>query len=1061
MKSFRLLYLIFFLSGATGLVYEVIWVRLTGLVFGNTSHAIAVVLGAFMAGLALGSWWLGRRADRAKSALRFYGALEIGIGVSASMVPVAFRSLDSVYWTLAPSLESVPWGDGFVRFLTSFLILIVPTFLMGGTLPVLARFFTETVEEVQRKVGLLYALNTFGAAFGTLAAALYFIPQLGNIRSTFLIAALNIAIGLFAIVMGGREGSGARSPEPQEVQAAEAPAGPSGPSGDAHSDRLVLATLATSGFVSMIYEVSWTRALTAIIGSSTYAFSIMLVTFLVGIAIGSSIAVKWRRSAGLRLLGLTQLGVAVGGFLFIVGYLAAPYLMVGLLKALSYSFFAVLASQFLLCFALMIIPTICMGAAMPIASQIYSSKITLLGRSIGNVYSVNTLGAIAGSLMAGFVLLPLLGTERAIFVGLFINCGLAAMIFSSPGASRSRDSAMWVALVLLVLATMSMRGGIFWAPNSLDRGILVYAKSFDANPQLSIAETYQDTDVVYFKDGNNATISVRKGEDYVGLRTNGKVDASNKADMITQLMIGYLPMLYHPAPKSTMIIGYGGGITVGAASAFKEVENIDVLEIEPAVVGAGPHFAAYNRQSYENPKVHILYNDARNYMNVTRKQYDVIISEPSNPWIAGVASLFTTEFYDRAAQVLKPNGVFAQWVQLYELDPQDLRMILREFQEKFPHVSVWVFSGDLVVIGTRQPQHLNLPRWVELAAGDSHLAHELEDFIKVSYPQGILAYYVMGDDAVRKFAGTPARNTDDHPLLEFHAPRQLFRETRALNVELLYESKDGLVPEGADIGDPEAAYTSMVEPLLDMERPHLAAQAMGTLGQFKRADDTSLHLAIGQLAYDRGEMGNAESELRMAAENAKPGNPLIADIQEMWGLVRQRLGDSDGAIEHFKASVAVQPERQLPLKRLAELYGMRKEFKEGAQWMERYVATKPLALGHQYGTLGDYYLAMEDLPNAIRVLQAGIDIDPYTFWVRYRFARLFEERKDFAKAIHHYEIALRYGYDRDPEVYSRLANLYKAEGRLKDAVGVLQNGVRIFPTNSALYRLYGEMRGVN
>jgi spermidine synthase len=1055
MKSVRLLYLIFFLSGATGLVYEVIWVRLTGLVFGNTSHAISVVLGAFMAGLALGSWWLGRRADRAKSALRFYGLLEIGIGVSASLVPFAFRSLDGVYWTLAPSLESVPGGNGVVRFLTSFLILIVPTFLMGGTLPVLARFFTESVHEVQRKVGLLYALNTFGAAFGTLAAALFFIPQLGNIRSTLLVASLNIAIGIFSFLMGGSLRVASNTGGAQAVSAED------GEGGDALTDRIVLATLATSGFVSMIYEVAWTRALTAIIGSSTYAFSVMLVTFLVGIAIGSSVAVKWRRSAGLRLLGLTQLGIAIGGFLFIMGYLAAPYVMVSLLKAFSYSFSAVLLSQFLLCFALMIFATVCMGAAMPIASQIYSNKITLLGRSIGNVYSVNTLGAIAGSVLAGFVLLPLLGTERAILVGLFINCGLAAVIFSSPRASRSRDSAMWVAMVLLVLATVSMRGGIFWAPNSLDRGVLVYAKSFDANPQVSINETYQDTDVVYFKDGNNATISVRKGEDYVGLRTNGKVDASNKADMITQLMIGYLPMLYHPAPKSTMVVGYGGGITVGAAAAFKEVEAIDVLEIEPAVIGAGPQFAAFNRQSYENPKVHILYNDARNYMNMTRKQYDVIISEPSNPWIAGVASLFTREFYDRAAQVLKPDGVFAQWVQLYELDPQDLRMILREFQEKFPHVSVWVFSGDLVVIGTRQPQHLNIPRWEHLAKEDPHLAHELEDFIKVPRPQGILAYYVMGSDAVRKFAGTPSRNTDDHPLLEFHAPRQLFRETRALNVALLYENKDGLVPEGADIGDPEMAYSSIVEPFLDMERSNLAAQAMGSLGSLKRADDASFHLAIGQIAYDRGELGNAESEFEMAAESAKPGNPLIADIQEMWGLVRQKLGDGDGAIEHFKASVAVQPERQLPLRRLAEIYGMRKEFKEGAEWMERYVATKPLALGHQYGTLGDYYLAMEDVTNALRVLQAGIDIDPYTFWVRYRFARLFEERKDTAKAIHHYEIAMRYGYDRDPEIYSRLANLYKAEGRLKEARKVLENGTRIFPTNSELYRLYGEIRGVN
>src|SRR5262245_39414838 len=296
MKSFRVLYLIFFLSGATGLVYEVIWVRLTGLVFGNTSHAISVVLGAFMAGLALGSWWLGTKADRVGSPLRFYGVLEIGIGVSASLVPLAFRSLDTIYWAFAPSLQNVPGGNGLLRFFTSFLVLIVPTFLMGGTLPVLARFFTEAVKEVQRKVGVLYALNTLGAAFGTLSAALFFVPTLGNSRSTLLIAVTNVAIGVFVILMDARHPRESRTPE-QEIFAYTTT-----PAGSARTDTLSLATLAASGFVSMIYEVAWTRALTAMIGSSTYAFSIMLVTFLVGIALGSSIAVKWRRAVNLRVL---------------------------------------------------------------------------------------------------------------------------------------------------------------------------------------------------------------------------------------------------------------------------------------------------------------------------------------------------------------------------------------------------------------------------------------------------------------------------------------------------------------------------------------------------------------------------------------------------------------------------------------------------------------------------------------------------------------------------------------------------------------------------------------
>src|SRR5262245_58639223 len=203
-----ILYVIFFLSGATGLVYEVIWVRLTGLVFGNTSHAISTVLGAFMAGLALGSWTLGRKADRVQNLLRMYGRLELGIGISGALVPLVFRALDSVYFAMAPTVDSIPGGSGLIRFGTSFVVLITPTFLMGGTLPVLSRFFTQRLDEVERKVGVLYALNTFGAAAGSLLAALVLIPGIGNIRTTIIIATINIAIGLFAMwLSGGLPGS--------------------------------------------------------------------------------------------------------------------------------------------------------------------------------------------------------------------------------------------------------------------------------------------------------------------------------------------------------------------------------------------------------------------------------------------------------------------------------------------------------------------------------------------------------------------------------------------------------------------------------------------------------------------------------------------------------------------------------------------------------------------------------------------------------------------------------------------------------------------------------------
>jgi spermidine synthase len=1053
-----ILYVIFFLSGATGLVYEVIWVRLTGLVFGNTSHAISTVLGAFMAGLALGSWKLGQKADRATSPLRIYGLLEIGIGISAALVPLVFLVLDSVYREIAPTVSSVPGGAGMIRFGASFIVLVTPTFLMGGTLPVLTRFFTERLDEVEGRVGVLYALNTFGAAAGSLLAALVLIPGIGNVRTTLIIASINIAIGLFAIGMSGPAKRAAQAQGAREGDTTIAAGADDIRSSDPAADRLVLTTLAVSGFVSMMYEVSWTRALSAIIGSSTYAFSIMLVTFLIGIALGSSIISRRKPVATLRLLGLMQLGVATGGVVFLIGYLLAPYALLGLIRAFSYTFPAILTIQFVLCACLMILVTICMGASFPIASQLYSSKFTILGRSVGNIYSVNTIGAIIGSLVAGFALMPIIGTERTILVGLFFNSAIALLLLTE---AKSGKLAQGIAVGLLLVATVSMRGGVFWKPDVMDRGILVYSKALDARPELTMNEHYEDTDVVYFKEGNNATISVRKGENYLALRTNGKVDASNRDDMITQLTVGWLPGFYHPNPKDALVIGYGSGVTVGAVTSIKEIENIDCVEIEPAVYRAGPWFSTINRKSYENPRVHLTFNDARNYMNTTRKQYDIIISEPSNPWIAGVASLFTAEFYDRTAEVLKPDGVFAQWIQLYELDPEDLRMVLFEVQRKFPEVSVWVTDSDLIIIGTRQPQKLDMARVSSIVRSDPTMVRDFRDFLHSEQPEGLLSYYVMSSEAVKKFASRARRNTDDHPLLEFHAPRQLFTDTRDLNLDLLYEAKDGLLPHGAEVPDLESAYSAMIEPFLIFKRSNLANQAMGLLAQGSKKEPALLQLAIAKLNMDSGNFGRAEEALKEADKQVDSESPLLGEKEELSGLLSQTLGDTNGAKQHFTNSARVDPMRPLPFRKLAELAAKDQSWKEAGDWMERYVATQPPQLGHFWAMLGDYRLAADQVQQGTQALQAALKADPYVYWAHYRMARVFEKNKDYETAIKEYEFIVRYAFDRDPDVYVTLATLYNDAHRKVDALRVLAKGHRIFATNSAIYRLYREVREGN
>ncbi|HEX4999786.1 MAG TPA: fused MFS/spermidine synthase [Terriglobia bacterium] len=1046
-----LLYLIFFLSGATGLVYEVVWVRLTGLVFGNTSHAIAVVLSAFMAGLALGSWALGRKTDQVARPLRFYGMLEIGIGISAALVPFIFRLLDKLYMALAPSVEGVPAADISVRFLTSFVILLVPTFMMGGTLPALARFFARAIDEVERKVAVLYALNTFGAAAGTLIAALALIPTFGNRLSTLAIGAVNILIGALAIWLDSRVRMQERAPA--RVPESPAPA----VQADRSRDALVLATLAGSGLASMFYEVAWTRALSAMIGSSTYAFSIMLVTFLVGIALGSAIIGRWRPTAGLRLLGFLQFGVAIGGLIFLAGYIVLPYVLVGMLRAMDYSFPAVLASQFLCSAGLMIFATLCMGATLPVASQMVSVRMRALGSTIGGVYSINTVGAIIGSVAAGFLLLPYLGAERTILAGLFVNSALAFALLSHE-SSRSAF-ARWGALALLVVATLTMRGGTFWKPSMLDQGILVYSQQFSSRPELTIAEHYQDTEVTYFQEGSNATISVRRGEDYLGLRTNGKVDASNRADMATQLMVGYLPVLYHPQPRSLMIIGYGSGVTVGAAATLEELETIDCIEIERAVFDAAPNFSSINKDSYKNPKVKMTFADARHVMNVTSRQYDVIISEPSNPWVAGVASLFTSDFYERAAQVLKPDGIFAQWVQLYELDPEDLRMILYEVHAKFPEMSAWVTGGDLIIIASRQPQRLNIDRMVALGK-DPRVAADLRDYLKMTRPEGLLAYYVTSTGPLAQLAVTDRRNSDDHPTLEFHAPRQLFVQTRDLNAAVLDAARDGLVPPGATSSSWERTYTAMVEPFLDMDRVDLARQAVDKLAQQDRADDTLLSLARARIALATDALLEARLALEKAEKAAGSAGPLAAETQELWGIRSDKEGNGAEAARRYALAAAADPTRPTPLRKLAEAAAAERRWDEAATRMEQYLETNPKNPSLHWAALGEYRLNSLKMEQGLQAIETSLQFDPYSYWAHLRLARLFEDRNMPADAIREYEFLARYAFDRDPEIYLKLASLYRAAGRNDDARSVLKTGLRMFPADVNIYRLYRDLGGV-
>jgi spermidine synthase len=1013
-----------------------------------------------MTGLALGSWRLGMLADRQTRPLRVYGILEILIGVTAVLVPFAFGSMESVYWQLSPVLESVPGADLLVRFLTSFAIMLVPTFLMGGTLPVLARFFVHRASEIEAKVGTLYALNTLGAAAGTMAAALVLIPGLGIRTTTLWVASLNVILGLVSIRLDMRlnaPGEPAPQTPPAEPTADEGWESGLPASAALRTDRLVLATLMVSGFVAMLYEVAWTRSLSALIGSSTYAFAIMLVTFLVGIAAGSSWAGRFRPAASLTMLGVIQCFIAFGGLVFLVGYLVAPHLLVAMVRALYYSFPAVLTIQFVVSFLLMIGATFFMGATFPIGAQLYSSRMQVLGRRVGGVYSVNTLGAILGSLAAGFLLLPIIGTERTILVGLFLNSAAAVYLLSE--AKGKAAVVRWAAVVLLITSTGAMWGGFFWSPDVLDRGVLIYARQFEARPGMRISEHYADSDVVYFAEGNNATISVRRGNNYIGLRTNGKVDASNGNDMTTQLLMAYLPGFYHPSPERVMVIGYGSGITAGAATVFPETVLVECVEIEPAMFGTGPWFEHLNRRSYDHPRIRLIEGDARNYMNVSRQTYDIIISEPSNPWIAGVGSLFTAEFYERAAAALNPDGVFAQWVQLYELSPEDVRMVLGEFGRQFPEVSVWDMGvGDLVLLGSRQPLRADPERIDRIFAADPSVRKDFSDHLGLTDPFGAFSYYMLSGDEIEGFVAGARRNTDDLPLLEFRAPRNLFQETWSLNVDVLGEYRTRVLPPDLEGAARERAYVAVLDSLIAREDMDTAAQALRELAAMDRVSDASLLHATARVNIATDRYAEAEEALLLADQTAG-SEAYAADREVLWSLLRRETGDRASAIAHLARAASLAPLREVYLRQLAELYAIDGQWANAAEWMQVFLRTQPDQASLYWELLGEYLIAGGREEEAVAAFRTALEIEPYAYLAPMRLAEVEESRGNVDGAIGLLEPLAAYAVDRDPELYVRLINLYQAAGRGDDAVRIAAKARRIFPTHTEIYKLHRDLSG--
>lgn len=1046
------LLLLFFLSGMCGLIYQIIWSRILALLFGHTTFAIGTVITAFMGGLALGSFYFGRWADRESQTknilarygqsplLLAYGIMESAIGIYALFTPLLFKGAEMIYLQFS-TLSFYPLSS--LRFILCSLILIVPTFLMGGTLPLLSKFLIHNFSDISSKLGQLYFINTIGATVGTFIAGFFLIDSIGISKAMQLAAFTNICIGIAVYIMNRERGavSHDRAASPDTVsdspEILESVALSNGCMSH-NTAKLLFVLFAFTGFASMIYEICWTRALALALGSSTYAFSTMLTTFLLGIAIGSALFSRLARKQTFTLASLGRLELLIAFFCLLAVPLLGtiPLYFIQIFPFVKQSYNLILITNFVLSALVMIIPATLMGFAFPLVGRLYTRSWHNLGRSVGDIYSINTLGCIAGAFLTSFVLIPFLGVQNSLKIGILIN-GLAGLLillnfYGKPAFSFVSLSSI-AAGVLIVYFMPAWNIGI------MSSGSAVYAENYIlSGMDFDVAKK----DTLFYRDGISSTVSVHQKNDILSLKVNGKVDASTGTDIPTQILIGYIPIFYHDNPKDVFVVGLGSGMTAKAVLDFPQVRSVICAELEPAVVEANHFFFKYNNQILHNPRFKVKIDDGRNALLASPAKYDMILSEPSNPWIAGVSSLFTEEFYRISKSRLKAGGIFCQWFHLYKMQPSDVKMVLRTFFSVFPHGNIWQANGvDLMLLGSDNELSFRYDRLMEAFLNNKEFQKTMKS-IGNKTPDVFFANYITEAAALKPLFNTALLNTDDLPLLEFSAPRNLYYDASLYNLDGLYAYKTKPIPtiqEGHD------------KPRLSPD--FFVAMINRTGGKSVIANQT-LRLALA--AYPK------DPDLRMLkARNLLSARKQIQAEQVLRGIVSEnpshfqghyslgQLYDNQGLLEkaetlYDKAAALRSDHEIMNRERIANLINQEKYAKALSIIIE--IRRKlPPSIYNDY-LFGLINMKAKNFSSALAVLEPSLKNHPDHYEIKKCLFNIYKEQRSFMKTIETGTSLYEQKQD-DLEVILGLGEAFILTGQKAKASEILKNALERDPFN--------------
>jgi len=1035
----QVLYLLFFLSGSAGLIYQVVWSRLFNQVFGVSVYAVATVLATYLGGLALGSFVLGKAADRSRNPIRFYALLEIGIGLTGLLGVYLTGILEPLHIAAANHFPSNSALLVIVRVLLAALVILPPTFLMGGTLPVITRGLVSGIGGLGRRLSFLYALNTLGAVVGSLCAGFVLIRSIGLHPTLWAAATINLAVGGTAWIIAKTQPLGLPAASEKRPERLHIPAAGIG----------LLIVMALSGFVSLSLEVLWTRLLVLIVGSSTYAFVTMLVSFLIGITLGSFLARLFvdRAKSLPSVFGWIQIGIGAGTLAALpifrhVNFGEAQYR----LDTYAGGSLNLLAIRFGISVLLMLVPTTLIGMTFPIAGKLYAREIDKVGGQIGTVYGANVAGNILGSVASAFIILPVLGLQKGIASLALFSLACAAWALRPWRIARSyrwNDLARHAPLALLALA-------------------VVLLLAHPTVPFAMMGEARGDP-VLYYKEGNAGTVKVLQRAQDASRRLMAvdgvKIGESGGGVDQKQEALAHFPFLIATHPlRRVLSIGLGSGILIGEVAKHPEVERADCVELSASVIEGSRAFDSMNDRMAENPRVRVIHDDGAIFLRRTRDIYDAVISDgKSRTTHAGNSLFYSWDYYHFCSEHMDPAGIMIQWMPL-DLAPRELRTVARTFLAVFPYSYLWWGPPESsFLVGSKQPISLDFAH-IDRLIGDPSFA----DLRRYGWADAydLAGMFVADRSAMGPWlAGEKTINTLERPVLEFYSLRDY-----AISSDL--RQAENLTAIAAMDGSPSFSITLIGA---DLTRVRKYSQAAGDLAR-----------CFSSMARQGGATANSQFSCVESAMRAAPDMAILrwaaADKYFNLGLSAQGAGQAEVATSSYRRAVDLNPLHYEACSNLGVVLASTGRMDEAARWFTEAIRLNPglqpahTSLGQVLISQGKIADACEQfrmaaqiaplLPEAQTDLGAGLVLTgrveegfghfeeaarlsprwatPWNAMAWIRAAHPDPRAADGDRAIFLAKRALRIGAGKDPVILDTLGAAYARAGRFEEAIATAE-----------------------